>query len=154
MSLPHIRIKRSKRTQFIEDYVEKHLVFDNPAYKGAVNYSRQSRAQVESYISRSIYAYQYEDEYIYITRGFLSSLVKFLKTKKIKYKIVDQTVTNPATFDLKRISTLRNYQIRATHKAIDKSSGVIKMPCGAGKTITLTNVIRKAPTANSCRCPY
>ena len=139
----HIKIKKSRATKGLESFVEKHLVFDNPSYQSAVNYGRQSQQVVGAYISRNLYAYDHSDKYLYVTRGFLSSITNFLDKKKVKYKVVDKTVVNPATFDLQRIDTIRGYQTRATHVAIKRESGVIKMPCGAGKTITLTNVTRR-----------
>ena len=140
-----IRVRRTKRTEIIERFVESCLVFENPSYKSAVDYGNQSTYAVSQYIPRHINAYWYDEDekYLYISRGFLSALVKFLDKRKIKYKVIDHTVTNLSGLELKRIPTLRDYQVRATNKAIRQSGGVIKMPCGAGKTITLTNVIRR-----------
>ena len=139
----NIRIKQTKHTRKLEKFVEKYLIFDNPAYKSAIQYGKQNAAQTSAYIPKNIYAYEYEEGYMYITRGFLPALIRFLDKEGDKYRIIDKTITVPTNLKLKRIPTLRDYQVRATNKAIRRAEGVIKMPCGAGKTITLTNVIRR-----------
>ena len=135
----YIRIKNEDIIPELSQFIQGHLTYSNPKYKNAVEYSKSRKAE---YIPKFIEAFHTTERYTYISRGFLRPLLMFLDRKKVKYKLVDKTVTNKSGLVLPRIK-LRTYQKNAAVKAIRLGNGVIKMPCGAGKTITLTDVIRR-----------
>ena len=135
----HIRIKNEDIIPELSQFIQGHLTFSNPKYKNAIEYSKSRKAE---YIPKFIEAFHTTERYTYISRGFLRPLLMFLDRKKVKYKLVDKTVTSNSGLMLPRIK-LRTYQKNAAVKAIRLGNGVIKMPCGAGKTITLTDVIRR-----------
>ena len=137
----YIQIKRSELSEKTIDFIDRNLTFDNPKYSSAIRYAQDSNGA--QYIPEYVNAYYTSHEHIYIARGFLKPLLAFLKKRRINYSIEDNRVVKPASFNLDRIDTLRPYQNKATVNAIRHSNGVIKMPCGAGKTITLTNIIRR-----------
>ena len=136
----YIRIKKCEVSPVTKLFIQKNLTFKNPKYSSAAKFGR---GRAERNIPRFISAYHGDDEYVYIARGFLKPLLKYLDRRKIEYTIQDDTVINNADFNLDKISTIRPYQSKATMTAMKSLNGVIKMPCGAGKTITLTNVIRR-----------
>ena len=136
----YIKINKNDIDQKTYSFIEKNLTFVNPKYKNAIEFSiNKSKA---SFIPKNIKAFSVKDNYIYISRGFLNPLLDFFSKQNIHYILRDKTVTNESSLELSKIK-LRSYQKKASVKAIRKTSGVIKMPCGAGKTITLTDIIRK-----------
>ena len=136
----HIKINKNDIDQKTYSFIDKNLTFINPKYKNAIEFStNKSKA---SFIPKNIKAFSIKGSYIYISRGFLNPLLDFFNKQDINYILRDRTVTNESDLELSKIK-LRPYQKKASVKAIRKTSGVIKMPCGAGKTITLTDVIRK-----------
>ena len=137
----YIKIPRSQLSGRVIDFISRHLTFENPQYRSAMNYN-QGAYGVE-YIPEYLNAYHERGEHIYIARGFLKPLLAFLKRNKVDYTIDDQRIVRNADYNLSRIKTLRPYQNKSTIIAMKQESGVIKMPCGAGKTITLTNIIRR-----------
>ena len=136
----HILIRNKYIDSKLFDFVKKNLTFNNPKYTNAIEFSRNKTKA--KFIPRFIKAFSTSKNFLYISRGFLSPLLMYLNKNNISYKIIDNTVTNNFDFELSRMK-LRKYQKLAAIKAKQKSIGIVKMPCGAGKTITMTDVIRK-----------
>ena len=136
----HIQVPKQSLSKNTLQFIHKNLTFNNPEYRNAMGYSADKRKA--RYIPQYIKAYQETNEYVYMTRGFLKPLLSYLKKEKVKYKLDDQTASHKAGLGLLPMQ-LYPYQKRASKKAVEQSAGVIKMPCGAGKTITLTDVIRR-----------
>ena len=136
----HIKINKNDIDQKIYSFIDRNLTFINPKYKNAIEFSiNKSKA---SFIPKNIKAFSVKGNYIYVSRGFLDPLLDFFNKQNIYYTLRDKTITNESSLELSKIK-LRPYQKKASVKAIRKTNGVIKMPCGAGKTITLTDIIRK-----------
>ena len=133
-----LRIKKSSLDTKTLEFIRESLTFDNPDYKGAQKSGADTR-----FLDKHLFAYTEADKYVFMTRGFLSLFTSYLKDKKIKYKIDDKTTTAKADFDLKMPNSiiLHPYQKRAGRVALREHRGVIKMPCGTGKTINLINII-------------
>ena len=137
----HIKIKKNEISDELMNFIGRNLTWKNPKYESAkINASlwRYTREELPEYL----YAYNNTRNFVYINRGFLKPLLFYLKKQKIKYEIKDKTISRPSNLRLDMYN-IRPYQKRATQKAIARQNGVIKMPCGAGKTITLTNIIRR-----------
>ena len=144
----HIRIPMIDVEDEVLGYVQRHLQFENPNYKGVEQYSQNK--QYLKYIPKYLYGYNQTHRELSIVRGFQKPLFAFLKKYDFDYTVKDKRTLITAKHRL--ISTnleLRRYQKRASDKAAHLGQGIVKMPCGAGKTITLTDIIRRLQSPNT-----
>ncbi len=122
----------------MKKFLDYNLCFINPDYVGAVKMAKNQWAM--QYIPQHIYGYNITKKEVTINRGFWSRLRKWLRDKNIRLKVEDNTIIRDADLALGSIQ-LRDYQVDATKVALRRSGGVIKMPCGAGKTRTMLDII-------------
>lgn len=86
---------------------------------------------------------KYDDGTLSIPRGCSSYLTEILDENEIEYKIVDERLELD-TLDIPDMKfKLRKYQKKASNRAVLVSQGVIKAPCGAGKTIIGVDIISR-----------
>ncbi len=114
--------------------------FINPDYVGAVKMAKNQWAV--QYIPKHIYAYATIDEEVFINRGFWNTLNKWFKKHEIFITLNDQTLSVPVQLGFRSVP-MRDYQQEACKVALKRSGGIIKMPCGAGKTRTMLDIIAK-----------
>lgn len=74
------------------------------------------------------------NETVCIPRGFLDSLLNYLKDKKIPFNIYDNR-TNRESIKLNPTFKLFDYQKDAVNSFSDKDYGILVSPAGSGKTI-------------------
>jgi superfamily II DNA or RNA helicase len=79
---------------------------------------------------------------VQIPRGFQDDLIKYLDEQKIKYSIVDKRSQHEKV-KLKPSFELFDYQAEAINAMLQKDSGILVAPPGAGKTIIGISMIAK-----------
>ncbi len=134
----HIRFDKKSLSPKLKKFLDVNLRFINPDYVGASKMARNKWAM--QYIPQYIYGYNVTSNEVTINRGFFTKLRKWLHDNNVQLKVEDNTIVRDADLQLGSIQ-LRDYQIDATKAALRHSGGVIKMPCGAGKTRTMLDVI-------------
>jgi superfamily II DNA or RNA helicase len=132
-----VRIKDLPKNLVVR--IQKDLSFDNPDY---AYQERIGNARALRYTQRYIYGFRKLGKYLVIDRAYLNILVRYLKHLHIEYTIETNFNThNTDLFDDIKPIALRDYQQEAQHSLSKYSNGLIIMPCGSGKTITLLSVI-------------
>lgn len=119
------------------EFIRTNLTFENPEYAKATRPARRRFG-----IDKHLYAFVETEKEVFTTRGFLSLLTTYLEKQKIKYKIKDKTTVAKAHLGLELPDSIKlhPYQKRAARTALKQQRGIIKMPCGTGKTINLLNI--------------
>jgi len=132
-------------TQDILDKVNKDLVFKNPQYENAKKYGKYAH----QYMSPLLYFFSYNQEknILYIPRGYIFYIIKYLKEKSVPYKVMDKTTLHP-TIDFEFKGSLRDYQEKAIKDVLKYPVGVLESGTGSGKTVMGIKLIamRKQPT--------
>lgn len=118
--------------------MDKNLRFINPDYIGAGKMTQNAWAM--AYIPRYIYGYKVTSNQVVINRGFWKNLCKWLEKQNKNIKLKDNTIVRKANLDLTGVD-MRDYQVDAAKVALKRSGGVIKMPCGAGKTRAMLDIM-------------
>lgn len=126
--------------------IEKDLVFDNPVYINAERHGGYVGVDVMRYL----YYYEVSDDKktIWIPRGYLWFLQRWLKQNKYPVNIIDKTLLLP-TLDIEFHGELREYQEEAVYAMVNRyPCGVLEAATGSGKTVMACGIIarRKQPT--------
>ena len=136
----HIHFKNQFLSKGLKRFLDKNLRFINPDYVGAAKMAKNKWAA--QYIPKYIYGYAEIGEEVFINRGFWSKLSKWFKNHNVHIIVNDQTLSVPVQLGFRNVP-MREYQQRACRVALKRSGGIIKMPCGAGKTRTMLEVIAR-----------
>lgn len=127
------------------DKVKKDLVFKNPKYESAKRYGKFIGPNLESHLA--FFSYNEDRDVLYIPRGYIYYLLKYLRSMKLEYSIKDSTTLfEPINFYFQ--GKPRPYQQAAIEKIDKYPIGVLESSTGSGKTFMGTNMIavRKQPT--------
>ena len=120
--------------------VREDLTWMNPEYLGVRKTGRSTRG-----IKPQIFGWEMVNGKLVFLRGYKKLFLSYLDKKEIPYEIEDETIEVPSDLRLSfpEGMKLRPYQKKALYYAKKEKVGIITMPCGAGKTITMINIIAK-----------
>ncbi len=123
--------------------VEKDLTFDNPDYINAMKFGKFISADMPSHF----HLFEIEGNNCWVPRGYIHPLLHWIKKKKLKVKIEDETLLLKPK-DWKFLGTLRKDQKKAIPDLVNYPCGVLEGETGSGKTAICINMIvqRQQPT--------
>lgn len=109
--------------------IKRWLTFDNPQYlendrRGFSNWDTEPTIQ----------GYKVQNNIMEIPRGFAGQLISILKENHLKFSIVDNRRSLPAT-RFQFIGTLKPFQKDAAQAMLSKDFGLLAAPTGSGKTV-------------------
>ena len=126
--------------------ISKDLTFENPIYKNAQKRGGYVGIDVMEYLY--FYEVSKDKQTVWIPRGYIYYLMKWIKQNNLNVKIIDKTLLFPK-MDIKFHGKLREYQELAVNEMVNRYPvGVLEANTGAGKTVIATGIIakRKQPT--------
>jgi superfamily II DNA or RNA helicase len=95
-------------------------------------------------IPRKIKSYTLDGNILTVPRGVLGWLHAYFDNSKTKIDLIDDTVeVNPVKFKPDSEFQLRRYQKEAVESLVSGNGGVVRGPCGSGKTIILLMAIAR-----------
>lgn len=139
-------VECSNLPMIVKDKISEDLTFQNQQYQNATNYGGYAPQNISEFID--FYDVSEDEEILWVPRGYIFYLIKFLKQNDIPFNIIDQTIKFDK-MDIKFHGTLRDYQNEAVFYTLSRYPvGVIEAATGSGKTVTAIGVIaqRKQPT--------
>jgi len=136
-----IQVNITSLTQEILNLIKSDLMFENPEYD---YHMRSGNTVAMQYVPQYIHGFQIKDTVIYLPRAYLTTLVYYLRKEQISYRVVFTHNTHKTKYfeDAGHID-LWDYQRDALDAMSSHRDGVLVMPCGSGKTITLLETIKK-----------
>lgn len=123
--------------------IEKDLTFTNPIYANAMKQGRY----ISSDIPAVLELFEYGNDKVWIPRGYIFYLIRWMKENNHKFKVKDHTLLLKP-LDLKFRGELRPYQMEAAKDMLSYPVGVLDANTGSGKTVMLIYIIvqRQQPT--------
>jgi superfamily II DNA or RNA helicase len=125
--------------------VRQDLKFKNPKYENAKKYGLWVGPSVSDTLK--YFSYRSEENIIYIPRGYIFYLIRYLKQEGIEYEYSDRTtLKNQINLEFK--GKLRDYQEDAIKGITRYPGGILESGTGSGKTTMGLYMItvRKQPT--------
>lgn len=94
-------------------------------------------------------SFEIDGNFIILPRGTLGRTRIYFEEKKIRTRIVDETVElEPVQFRIDSNFVIRSYQREAVEALVTGNGGVVRGPCGSGKTtVALVAIARLAQPA-------
>jgi len=126
--------------------LSKDLTFENPIYKNAQKRGGYVGIDVMEYLY--FYEVSKDKQTVWIPRGYIYYLMKWIKQNNLNVKIIDKTLLFPK-MDIKFHGKLREYQELAVNEMVNRYPvGVLEAEVGSGKTVMAMGIIakRKQPT--------
>ena len=126
--------------------LSKDLTFENPIYKNAQKRGGYVGIDVMEYLY--FYEVSKDKQTVWIPRGYIYYLMKWIKQNNLKVKIIDKTLLLPK-MNIKFHGKLREYQELAVNEMVNRYPvGVLEAQTGSGKTVIAIGIIakRKQPT--------
>lgn len=134
-----IRVRLKDIPHNILIQIKNDLSFDNPEYQ---YHLRSNNIKALRYTRKHIDGYIIQKRKLMLDRAYLNILLKYLKRSSIEYNLIYRWNEHQTDwFDDSDTITLRNYQSDAEGILYKYTNGVLVMPCGSGKTITLLSLI-------------
>jgi len=137
-----ITLEKAQLPAQLLEQIRVYLTMPNPKYEEA-----KKRDYPTWGLPPSLFACYEDHDYLYAYRGYMGSLVSFLKESELHYHLIDDR-RKLSEINLTFLGTLRPYQERAVGDTLKKDFGVLVAPCGSGKTVMACNIMaeRKQPT--------
>lgn len=114
--------------------LEKATTYQNPKF-----YQAQRMGFYTGNIPRTIVTFDHQHTTMRLHRGTASKITEVAGKHGISIRWVDNRLTVPHAFKSKIV--LRDYQTPAVEAAVLAGQGIIRGPCGAGKTCVLLKLI-------------
>lgn len=94
--------------------------------------------------ARKLYSWRREGKFLILPRGVQAKVEELLLRFECRLEIRDRRIIHPeAGFELGSRAALRAYQERAVDRLWETKGGVIRGPCGSGKTVVLIAAIAR-----------
>lgn len=125
--------------------VEKDLTFDNPLYVNAKRFGKYASSTLEPKLK--FFSYDANKDVLYIPRGYMFYILKYIKEQGYEFEIQDSTTLLPQ-INVEFKGELREYQEEALRDIRKYPVGVLESGTGSGKTVMGIAMIaaRKQPT--------
>ena len=121
--------------KFLQD-LQRELTYANPKY-----HRQQAMGYYVGTIPRQIRTYTTEGDQTLVQRGAVGKMRKLALHHGVDLRWTDKRLRVPAKFKSKIV--LRDYQQPAVDAALESMQGVIRGPCGCGKTLVLLAAIER-----------
>lgn len=88
------------------------------------------------------YSFVDKQNTLYMGRGCLQAVIKYLNVHKLEYQYTDNTKSVPITSKFKSSVVMRDYQEPVLPEVLPHRNGVLKLSTGFGKTIIAMEIAR------------
>jgi superfamily II DNA or RNA helicase len=130
-------VKISGLSPKLMEAIKRKLELPNKDYQQALKRNPNARF----YLSPVIKYYEQRDKDLFVPRGVLESIRRFLDGKSCSYKTKDRRISKPTT--IKSSIILRSYQHGSVDIISKSTNGIIRADTGYGKTILAIKTIDK-----------